>query len=115
MPNIPKHPTRQEIEQDEKTRQQFEADTLSRHSDVLPMGAARNEKGRFYGELIRGERSRNGARRIGFFLVGFLICSLGILIVIDAGESTPMVFLPFGAFAILLGVKIIVSAPKRKS
>jgi hypothetical protein len=125
MPNTPKHPTPQEIERDEKTRQQFEVDAISRQSNVLPMDAARNE-GRFYGKLIRGERSLNGVQRIGFFLVGFLFCSWAIFMVIAAfprffssiglgvepisDKSTSMVYLPFAGLAFVLGLKVIVSA-----
>ena len=121
MPNTPKHPIRQEIEQDEKTRQQFEADAISHQSNVLPMDAARNE-GRFYGKLIRGERSLNGVQRIGFFLVGFLFCSWAFFIVITTfprlfriiglggDNSTSKVYLPFAALAFVLGLKVIVSA-----
>jgi len=131
MPNTPHHPTRQEIEQEEKTRQQFEADASSRQSNILPMDAARNE-GRFYGNLIRGERSLNGVQRIGFFLVGFLFCGSALFIVIGAfpglvrfmglrvvpmgDKSVSMAYLPFAALAFFLGLKVIVSAiaPRRR-
>jgi hypothetical protein len=133
MANTPNHPTRQEIEQEEKTRQQFEADAVSSQSNVLPLDAARNE-GRFYGNLIRGERSLNGVQRIGFFLVGFLFCGSGLFLVTGAfpgllrfmglqvipmgDKSVSMAYLPFAALALFLGLKVIVSAVaprKRKS
>ena len=133
MPNTPHHPTRQEIEQEEKTRRQFEADASSRQSNILPMDAARNE-GRFYGSLIRSERSLNGVQRIGFFLVGFLFCGSALFIVTGAfpglvrfmglrvvpmgDKSVSMAYLPFAAIAFFLGLKLIGSAiapRKRKS
>jgi|ERR1700733_6335481 len=133
MANTPNRPTRQEIKREEKTRQQFEADAVSSQSNVLPLDAARNE-GRFYGNLIRGERSLNGVQRIGFFLVGFLFCGSGLFVasgafpgllrfmglqVIPMGDkSVSMADLPFAALAFLLGLKVIVSAVasrKRKS
>ena len=114
MPNTPKHPTRQEIEQEERARQQFEADAVSSQSNVLPLDVARNE-GRFYGSLIRGERSLNGVQRIGFFLVGFLFCGsalflvtgafpeparfIGLQVVPMGDKSVSMAYLPFAAIA----------------
>jgi hypothetical protein len=125
MSNTPNRSTRQEIEQEEETRRRFEADAISRQSNVLPMDAARNE-GRFYGKLIRGERAPSGVQRIGFFLVGFLFCSWAIFIVITSfprlfgfinpgvelisDNSTPKIYLPFAALALFLGLKVIVSA-----
>jgi hypothetical protein len=125
MPDTPNHPARQKIEQEERARRQFEADAISSQSNVLPLDAARNE-GRFYGNLIRGERSLNGAQRIGFFLVGFLFCGSALFIVAGAfpglvrfvglqvipmgDKSTSIAYLPFAALAFLLGLKVIVSA-----
>jgi hypothetical protein len=125
MPNTPNHPTGQTSEQEEQTRRQFEADAISSQSNVLPLDAARNE-GRFYGNLIRGERSLNGVQRIGFFLVGFLFCGSALFIVTGAfpelvrfmglqvvplgDKSTSMAYLPFAAISFLVGLKIIVSA-----
>ncbi len=65
MPENPHLPTRQETEHGEEARRRFEADAISRQSNVLPLDAARNE-GRFYGKLIRGERPLSGVQRIGF-------------------------------------------------
>ena|SRR6202142_1005160 len=125
MPNTPKRSTHQKIEQEEKTRRRFEADAISRQSNVLLMNAARNE-GQFYGKVIRGKRPLNGVQRIGFFLVGFLFCSWAIIIVIVAfprlfsfiglgvepitDKPASMVYLPFAALAFFLGLKVIVSA-----
>jgi len=131
MPNTPNRPTRQEIEQEETTRRRFETDAVSSQSNVLPLDAARNE-GRFYGKLIRGERSLNGVQRIGFFLVGFLFCGSALFIVTGAfpglerfmglrvvpmgDESVSLAYLPFAAIAFFLGLKVIVSAiaPRRR-
>jgi hypothetical protein len=125
MPNTPNRSTRREIEPEEENRRRFEADAISRQSNVLPVDAARNE-GRFYGELIRGERAPNGVQRIGFFLVGLIFCSWAFFIVITAfprlfgiiglgaeptsDNSTSKVYLPFAALAFVLGLKVIVSA-----
>jgi len=125
MPNTANRSTRQEIGQEEENRRRFEADAISRQSNVLPMDAARNE-GQFYGKLIRGERAPNGVQRIGFFLVGFLFCSWAIFIVITtfprlfgfislgvepiSDNSTSKFYLPFAALAFFLGLKVIVSA-----
>jgi hypothetical protein len=133
MPNTPNEPTHSEIEQEEKTRRQFEADAISRQSNVLPLDAARNE-GRFYGALIRSERQPNGVQRVGFFLVGSLFWGTALFIVFGAfpalvrfmglqvvpmgDKSVSMVYLPFAAIAFLLGLKVMVSAiapRKRKS
>jgi hypothetical protein len=129
MPKEPNHPTRQEIEQAEETRR-FEADAISRQRNVLPLDAARNE-GRFYGQLVRGERPLNSVQRIGFFLVGNLFFWWAIFIVVGAfpryfsgiglhlepmgGKSVSMVYLPFAALSLLLGLKIIGTAimPRR--
>jgi hypothetical protein len=125
MPKNPHRPTRQEIEQEEKTRRRFEAEAISRQSNVLPLDAARNE-GRFYGKLIRSERPLNGVQRIGFFLVGLLFCGSALFIVMGAfpglfrfmglhvvpigDKSVSMVYLPFAALVFFLGLKVIGSA-----
>jgi hypothetical protein len=88
MPKRPHHPIRREIEHEDEDRRQFEADAISRQSNVLPLDAARNE-GRFYGQLIRGERQLNGVQRIGFFLVGVDILLVGNLIVYGYFPSSP--------------------------
>src|ERR1700689_5757908 len=125
MHKNPHHPTRQPTEREEKTRQQFEADAVSSQSNVLPLDAARNE-GRFYGQLIRGERHLTGVQRIGFFLVGSLFCASALFVVMGAfprlfsyiglsvapigNKSVSMVALPFAALALFLGLKVIGSA-----
>ena len=131
MPKNPHHPTRQQTEQDEETRRRFESDAISRQSNVLPLDAARNE-GRFYGQLIRGERHLNVVQRIGFFLVGSLFCASALFVVMGAfprlfsyiglsvapigNKSVWMVSLPFAALAFFLGLKVIGSAiaPRRR-
>jgi hypothetical protein len=130
MPKEPNHPTRQEIAQAEEIHRQFEADAISRQQNVLPLDAARNE-GRFYGQLIRNERPLNSVQRIGFFLVGNLFFWWAIFIAIGAfprflsviglrlepmaGKPISMVYLPFAALSLFLGVKVIVTAitPRR--
>ena len=125
MPENPHHPTRQEIEQGEAARRRFEEDASTRQSNVLPLDAARNE-GRFYGRLIRSERPLNGIQRVGFFLVGSLFCGLAFFTVVGAfpgllrvmdlhavpmgDKSVSMVYLPFAALALLLGLNLIRSA-----
>jgi hypothetical protein len=125
MPKKAHHMTRREIEQEEETRRRFEADAMAPQSNVLPLDAARNE-GQFYGKLIRGKRPLSGVQRIGFFLVGFLLCAsalftvlsafpglfrfLGVHIVTIGDKSLSMVYLPFAALALFAGLKIIASA-----
>jgi hypothetical protein len=125
MPKRPHHPSRPEIEQQEETRRQLEADAITRQSNVLPLDAARNE-GRFYGKLIRSERPLNGVQRIGFFLVGLLFCGSALFILMGAfpglfhliglhvapigDKSVSMVSLPFAALALFLGLKVIGTA-----
>jgi hypothetical protein len=91
MPEKSNNPTHQEIEREEESRREFEADLISRQSNVLPLDAARNE-GRFYGQLVRGERPLNGVQRIGFFLVGSLFCGSALFMVwappLDCSAST---------------------------
>jgi hypothetical protein len=122
MPKEPNHPTRKEIEHEEETRRRFEADAILRQSNVLPMDAARNE-GRFYGQLIRGSRPLNGVQRIGFFLVGSLFCwsaifillgafprlfsFIGLPVTLIANKSVSVLYLPFAALSLVLGLKII--------
>jgi len=95
---------------------------MERQSNVLPLDAARNE-GRFYGKLVRGKGPLNGVQRVGFLLVGSLICSWSIFIVIGAfprffgsiglapaltsDKSISMVYLPFAAALLFLGLTII--------
>jgi hypothetical protein len=121
MSNNPDDPAQQAGERD-LGRRQFERDTLSSQSNVLPLDAARNE-GRFYGQLIRGERSLSGAQRIGFFLVGILFSSWAIFLIVGAfpglssltglrlaplgGQSVSIVYLPVAAIFLFLGLKII--------
>jgi hypothetical protein len=78
MPKRPHHPSRPEIEQEEETQRQFQADAIARQSNVLPLDAARNEE-RFYGRLICGKRPLSGVERIGYFLVGWIFFGWGIL------------------------------------
>jgi hypothetical protein len=130
MPKNPHHPTRQEIERGEEAGRRFEDDAISRQSNVLPLDAARNE-GRFYGKLIRSERSLSGIQRVGFFLVGSLFCGSAFFIVVGAfpgmlrfmnlhvvpmgDKSVSMVYLPFAALAFLVGLKLIHSAVAPRS
>ena len=124
MPKRPHHPSRPEIEQEEEGRRQFEADAISRQSNVLPLDAARNE-GRFYGQLIRGERQLNGVQRVGFFLVGWIFCWWGIFLCMDifpqalgfiglhsplSDKLIPLWHLPFASVVLLLGLKVMVTA-----
>ena len=124
MPENPHDPSRREVEQKEKNRQQFEADALSRQSNILPMDAARNE-GRFYGQLIRGDRPLNGAQRIGFFLIGAMFCGFGIFILAGAfpgffnhigfrgvlsDKSESILYLPVAVVFLLLGLKVVITA-----
>lgn len=124
MPKNPHDPSRREIEQQEKSRQRFEADVLLRQSNVLPMDAARNE-GRFYGQLIRGDRPLNGTQRVGFFLIGAMFCGFGIFILVGifprffslvglrgvlSDKSVSMLYLPFTALVLLLGLKVVITA-----
>jgi hypothetical protein len=124
MPENPNDPTPQDIEE-ELNRRRFEADAVSRQSNVLPLDAARNE-GQFYGQLIRGERSPNVVQRIGFFLVGILFCSQATFVFVGAfprlssvtglhlapigGESVSIAYLPIAAIVLFLGLKIIGTA-----
>jgi hypothetical protein len=125
MPKKRHHPARQQTEKAEETRRRFESDAISRQSNVLPLDAARNE-GRFYGQLIRGERHLTGVQRIGFFLVGLLFCAsalfvvagafprlfsyIGVSVAPIADKSVSMVSLPFAALVFFLGLKVIGSA-----
>ena len=124
MPKNPHDPSRRGIEQQEKNRQQFEADALSRQSNVLPMDAARNE-GRFYGQLIRGGRPLNGTQRVGFFLIGAMACGFGIFILAGifpgffsligfrgalSDKSESILYLPVAAIVLLLGLRVLVTA-----
>jgi hypothetical protein len=131
MPEKPNHRTRQGIEQAEETRRRFEADAISRQSNVLPMDAARNE-GKFYGQLTRGERALDSVQRIGFFLVGNLFLWSAVFIIVGAfprffsviglrlqsigDKSISIVYLPFAALSLFLGLKIIGTAitPRRR-
>ncbi|MFZ0523755.1 MAG: hypothetical protein WAL95_22210 [Candidatus Acidiferrales bacterium] len=114
-----------EIDHEEEDRRRFEADVVSYQSNVLPLDAARNE-GRFYGQIIRGERRLSSVQRIGFFLVGWLFCWWGIFLFMGAfpqafgaiglhispiGDKHILVLhLPFAALALLLGLKVMVRA-----
>ena len=124
MPKNPHDPSRREIEQQEKSRQRFEADVLLRQSNVLPMDAARKE-GRFYGQLIRGDRPLNGAQRVGFFLIGAMACGFGIFILagvfpgffsliglrgVLSDKSQSILYLPVAALVLLLGLKVVITA-----
>ena len=109
----------------QESRRRFEADTISRQSNVLPLDAARNE-GQFYGQLIRGDRPLTGVQRIGFFLIGFLFSAWAALMFLGAfprlagavglrfpfadGKSISLVYLPIAAIALFIGVKIIRTA-----
>ena len=99
----------------------FEADVVSRQSNVLPLDAARNE-GRFYGQLICGDRELNGVQRIGFFLFGLLFCSWAIFNLIGAfprlasplgfrgdlnNKTLSLLYVPFDLLVLFLGVKVI--------
>jgi hypothetical protein len=122
MPKEPKHSTRREIEREEEIRRRSDADAISRQSNVLPMDAARNE-GQFYGQLVRGNRPLSGVQRIGFFLVGSLFCWLAIFILAIAfprlfsfiglpvaqiaSKSVSVLYLPFAALSLFLGLNII--------
>jgi hypothetical protein len=131
MPEKPNHRTPQETEQAEETRRRFEADAISRQSNVLPMDAARNE-GRFYGQLFQGKGPLNGVQRIGCFLVGSLFVLSAVSIIIGAfprffsviglrsqlisDKSISMAYLPFAALSLFLGLRIIGTAitPRRR-
>jgi hypothetical protein len=125
MPKKAPHVPPREIEHEEATRRRFEADAIARQSNVLPLDAARNE-GQFYGKLIRGKRPLHGVQRIGFFLVGSLLCGsalftvlsafpglfrfMGLHIVTIGDKSLSIVYLPFAALALFAGLKVIASA-----
>src|ERR1700735_936122 len=123
MAQEPNDPIRPRLDQESLRR--FEADAMGRQSNVPPLDAARNE-GRFYGQLIRGERPLNGVQRVGFFLVGTLFCLWSIFIAIGmfprlfrfiglavtpmGDNSVSFVYLPLAALALLLGLKILGTA-----
>ena len=125
MSEKPKHSTDPEIDYEDEARRQFEADIVSRQSNVLPLDAARNE-GRFYGQIIRGERRLSGVQRIGFFLIGWLFCWWGIFLLMGAfpqafdiigprispigDKHILLLHLPFATLALLLGLKVMVTA-----
>jgi len=116
--------TRQDDERQE-SRRRFEADALSRQSNVLPLNAARNE-GQFYGQLIRGDRTLTGVQRIGFFLIAFLFSAwaafmflgmfprltgaVGLRFPFADGKSISPIYLPIAAIFLFLGVKIMRTA-----
>jgi len=124
MPTNRNDPTRQDQDQRE-SRRRFEADALSRQSNVLPLDAARNE-GQFYGHLIRGDRPLTGVQRIGFFLVGLLFSAwaafmflgmfprltgaFGLRFPFADGKSISLIYLPIAAIVLFLGVKVIRTA-----
>ena len=109
----------------EQGRERLEADFVSRQSNVLPLDSARNE-GRFYGNMIRGDRQLNAAQRIGFFLMGFLACGQALFVALMAfprlGQAIGMparpggsqglllATLPFSALFFFLGLKFIAKA-----
>jgi hypothetical protein len=123
MPTNRNDSTRQDDDQEERRR--FEADALSRQSNVLPLDAARNE-GQFYGRLIRGDRSLTGVQRIGFFLIGFLFSAWAAFLFVGIfprlagtvglrypspdGKSVSLIYLPVAAIFLFLGIKVIRSA-----
>jgi hypothetical protein len=122
MPKEPNHLTQRGIEQQETDRRESDADLISRQSNVLPMDTARNE-GRFYGQLLRGDRPLGGVQRIGFILVGSLFCGSALFIVVGAfprlfsrigltsgpmtDKSVAVVYLPVAALFLFLGLKVI--------
>jgi len=103
-------------------QRQSEAEMISRQSNVLPMDTARNE-GLFYGQLIRGHRPLGGVQRIGFFLVGSLLCGSAIFMLAGAfphlfriigltsgpmtDKSVAVAYLPVAALFLFLGLKVI--------
>src|SRR3984957_8538161 len=105
--------------------QRFEREFASRQSNVLPLDAARNE-GRFYGSVFRGGRPLSGSQRIGFVLLGFIICAqaffviygafpgsaaaVGVSIVPNSNRAVLLAYLPFALRFCLLGVKLIITA-----
>jgi hypothetical protein len=109
----------------EQARQRLETEFASQQSNVLPLDAARNE-GRFYGNLIRGDRSLNPIQRIGFFLMGFLACSQTFFVIVSAfpqlakaagmrvlpesNRAVVLAYLPFSAIILFFGIKFIVTA-----
>jgi hypothetical protein len=118
MPRQPNHPTLQKMEQEE-ARRRSEAEAISRQSNVLPMDAARNE-GRFYGQLLRGERPFTGVQRIGAFLVGSLFCCWAVSMIIttfprllgpahaaNVGNAVSVFYVFPAALAFLLGIMMI--------
>jgi hypothetical protein len=124
MRGMSSDPTRRESDQQAENLRQLEADAMSRQSNVLPLDAARNE-GRFYGQLIRGDRSLNGVQRVGFFLIGAMFCSWAIFILVGAlprlasligfrrdlsDKTISMLYLPVAALVLFLGVKVVVTA-----
>lgn len=133
MSEKPNYSTSPEIDREEEARRRFEADVISRQSNVLPLDAARNE-GRFFGQLIRGERQLSVVQRVGFFLVGWILCWWGIFILMDAfpqgirliglritplgDKSIALQHVPFAVLVLLLGLKAMITAvapPTRKS
>jgi hypothetical protein len=109
----------------EQARQRLETEFASQQSNVLPLDVARNE-GRFYGNLIRGDRSLNPIQRIGFILMGFLACSQTFFVVVSAfpqlakaagmrvlpesNRAVVLAYLPFSAIILFFGIKFIVTA-----
>jgi hypothetical protein len=110
---------------DREERRRFEADALSRQSNVLPLDAARNE-GQFYGRLIRGDRPLTGVQRVGFFLVGFLFSMWAAFLFVGIfpglastaglrypspdGKPVSLIYLPVAAIFLLLGIKVMCTA-----
>jgi hypothetical protein len=109
----------------EEARQRLAAEFASQQSNVLPLDAARND-GRFYGNLIRGDRSLNPIQRIGFFLMGFLACSQAFFVIVSAfpqlaeaagirvlpesNHAVVLAYFPFSAIVLFFGIKFIVPA-----
>ncbi len=109
----------------EEARQRLEAEFASQQSNVLPLDAARNE-GRFYGNLIGGDRTLNPIQRIGFFRMGFFACSQAFFVVVSAfpqlakaagmrmlpesNHAVALAYLPFSAIIFFFGIKFIVTA-----
>ncbi|HEV2615777.1 MAG TPA: hypothetical protein VGU63_04105 [Candidatus Acidoferrales bacterium] len=84
----------------EEAIQRFEAETLFRQSNVLPMDAAFN-MGRFYGLLLRASRPRNGIERVGFLFMGI------------EWVSSATVPSPLSVLFSLAGLKLIWTACRR--
>jgi len=121
MPENPSDATPQDIEE-ELNRQRFELDVLARQKNVLPLDAARNE-GRFYGQLVRGDRSPSAVQRIGFVFIGMLLCAQAFFLVatvfpgLSNGdlrhrpiENARLAVLPIAALFLFLAFKIIKNA-----